>query len=292
MVKYQTEFVLHKRKQLIDEMMSLLIEHKGRRTPELEAVKMQMVPVQSSIIRMQLVEYEHKARTNGERRERIVQLFGGAGLPVRILSGSGGVRYRPGRSPKTISEIIEIEAAFGTEELVSASLIMDDLGTRLYGENGNNFYGLIYEPTLISVEFAAAQDAYTTGYVPMATLLDDGFYHTRYGNFIDYSRVEQTWGPDFPDKTIAGLSLLTLQGGSIKYNEMLIRCKRGTMRSAILGGILINGAEDDPDMVSKFREALDAHLGPGFPIFVYDSEEDHEPLRTTALGGGWRGRKF
>jgi hypothetical protein len=252
---------------------------------------MQMVPVQAAILQTQLIHYASRSHTYDERRDRILQLFNGAGVPARILSGSGGVKYRRG-ARKTIYETVEIEAGLGVEDLVSASLIMGDLGAKLYGEGPGfrQLYGLIYEPTLISVEFATNQDAYTKGSPPPTYLHADGFYHTRQGNLIDFSKVEEKWAPDFyfPDNTIAGLSLETLQLGTVMYNEMLIHCKSGTMRSAILGGILINGAETNPDMVSEFREALDAHLGPGFPIFVYDVFREHEPLHVTSFGGGER----
>jgi len=283
--------IFHKRNQLIDEMLSLLMNRKRKDLPEFVAVQTQLVPVQAAIVDTQLIRYSSRPVTYEERCERILQLFTGVGVPVRSLSGSGGVKLRTGM-PKDMYDTIKLEAALGVGELVSASLIMEGVGAQLYGEGPGfkEIYGLIYEPTLISVEFATFQDAYTKGRVPDTYLHTDGFYYTTQGKFIDYSKVETKWSPEvyFPDKTIAGLSLVTVQLGSAMYNEMLIRCKSGTMSSAILGGILINGAETNPDMVFEFRNALDVHLGPGFPIFSYDVFRKHAPLRVVEFAGDER----
>jgi hypothetical protein len=227
------------------------------------------------------VEYRRKC-------SRVADLFKGVGLPVRILMGTGGLLSLKPFS-NTITDTVIREAHIGPDTVVSTSLIMDDLGTPVYdeGRGGGPRIGLLYEPTMIHVEFATNEDAFTKGFVPELVSRDGMYYTTDLeGKFPDFSKVQDVLGPEFPDGTIAGLSLKTMQCESEGYNEMLIRCKDGsTMGPAILGGVLINGAAETPKMVAEFRDALDATVGPGIPLFTYNVHAADTPLHMTDFGG-------
>jgi hypothetical protein len=288
--KEEEKKLVTRRKELTDDLIKAF-----RTKSPTDLVQEKMIPVMSALVDIQLTNYQklHPTLHGVDRAERIMQLFHGVGFPARVLLGSGGVLHRPNRRQSMeIADTIQLEAEQGPTDLVSASLIMADLGTSLYDERKGSRprVGLIYEPTLVSVEFASITDAYTKGTVPPLIQTDDGYYTTPlgFGEFVDYSKVEDVHGPGFPNGTIAGLALATLQGEAAGYSEMLIRSKQGMMGQAILGGILLNGAKANPDMIAQFREALDATFGPGVPMFSYDVFAETTPLERTPFGGSRR----
>jgi hypothetical protein len=226
--------------------------------------------------------------TKESRTKRVMELFSSVGVVSRSLLGGGGIGGRTSLLDinnkyvkKRMANVIPFEFADSGDNVLSASLLMElteRYNSKTYTTDGTPTVGLLYDPSLILIKFAADEDAYTKGVVPDLELGPDGK-----PKIIDYSKTEtDQFGHPLPKGTIAGLAVRVATSLRYPYNEMLISAKTARIGDAVIGGVLLNGAEHT-ELATEFRERLDAEK-PDLPIFTY-YHDSLVPFQLTAFGG-------
>lgn len=233
-------------------------------------------------------------RGNKESRtKRVMELFSSVGVVSRSLMGAGG-NIGGGRASllekkidRLLGDVIPFEFADSGDNVLSASLLMqlgEGRSSKTFSSgNDTPTVGLLYDPSLLRIQLAVEQDAFTMGVVPDLELDPEGKPRTKAGKFIDHSRTEtDEFGHPLPKGTIAGLAVHVAINGLNSYNEMLISAKTARIGDAVIGGVLLNGAEHT-ELATDLRKHLDAEK-PDLPIFTY-KYDSLVPFQLTAFGG-------